>query len=360
MSLSEPVSIIIPAFNQLAYCRQCIDTLRMNTDTGSYRLILVDNGSDDGVGEYFDSLEGAVVIHAGENRGFAGGVNLGLAEARGHVLLLNSDTLVSRGWLPRLRDALEREDRVGIVGPMSNYVSGPQLIPDLEFTAQDEIDAYGDRLFAKHCGSYVVTNRLVGFCMLIRDTAFSSVGLFDERFGIGNYEDDDYGLRVQQAGYELRIASDCFVFHFGSRTFAGMGIQDDQWTNLLTENESRFREKWNAEPEHDRSAARASSISLNREARSALERGDHASAMSLLTKAIRTSPEIAENYNDLGAVLWGIGESERAIRLFNRALALDSGYSEALENLAAAEAAVGGDTKTFRKTLLQPSERSNT
>lgn len=358
--MSAPVSIIIPAFNQLAYCRQCIDTLRMNTESGTYRLILVDNGSDDGVGEYFDTIEGAVVVHAGANRGFAGGVNLGLAEASGHVLLLNNDTLVPRGWLPRLCDALERDDAVGMVGPMSNYVSGLQLIPDLDFTAQDEIDAYGDRLYAEQCGQYVTTNRLVGFCMLIRDSAFSAVGLFDERFGIGNYEDDDYGLRVQHAGYELRIASDCFVFHFGSRTFAGMGIQDDRWTRLLSENENRFREKWNAEPEHDRTAARASAVLLNRKARTALERGDHTSALSLLMNAIRTSPEIAQNYNDLGAVLWAIGEQDRAIRLFNRALAFDPDYAEARENLAAAEQAIGADSVAGRAPSLQPSERSKT
>ena len=83
--MSDLVSIIIPAFNQLDYCRQCVGTLQRNTE-GPYRLILVDNGSTDGVSEFFDNVAGAEVLHLGENRGFAGGVNAGLDAAEYHAL----------------------------------------------------------------------------------------------------------------------------------------------------------------------------------------------------------------------------------------------------------------------------------
>ena len=91
-----PLSIIIPAFNQLKYCQGCIASLRRCTPE-AHRLILVDNGSTDGVGDYFYSVPKAEVLHAEENLGFAGGVNLGLAKAVGHVVLLNSDTILSPG-----------------------------------------------------------------------------------------------------------------------------------------------------------------------------------------------------------------------------------------------------------------------
>ncbi len=332
-----PVSIVIPAYNQLDYCRQCLDSIQVNTEPGTYRLVLVNNGSDDGVGAYFDSIEGAAVIHAEENLGFAGGVNLGLAKADGHALILNSDTLVPRDWLPRLVAALERDTAVGIVGPMSNYVSGPQLVPDLEFTSMDEINAYSDRLHDERRGQFEATDRLVGFCMLIKDKALNQVPQFDEQFGIGNYEDDDYGIRVRKAGFELRIALDCFVFHYGHRTFAGMGVHNEALRALLDENGERFREKWKTSPEFDRAAARDTALSLNRDARGALETGDLKAGISLLAKAIRTSPELAENYNDLGAVLWEMGERRRATALFERALALNPNYAEAADNLDAAK-----------------------
>ena len=77
----KPISIVIPAFNQLEYCRACIESIRRVTER-AYRLILVDNGSSDGVSEYFDSLDGADVVHVPENLGFPAGSNLGLVGRR--------------------------------------------------------------------------------------------------------------------------------------------------------------------------------------------------------------------------------------------------------------------------------------
>ena len=60
-----------------------------------------------------------------------------------------------------------------------------------------------------------------GFCLLIRRAVIEAIGLLDEQFGIGCFEDDDYCLRAIQAGYRAVIAADAFVHHFGGRTFAG-------------------------------------------------------------------------------------------------------------------------------------------
>ncbi|MCX5758136.1 MAG: glycosyltransferase family 2 protein, partial [Candidatus Hydrogenedentes bacterium] len=193
--MAKLVSIIIPAFNQLHYCRQCVESIVANTD-GPYRLILVDNGSTDGVREYFDSVSGAIALHAEQNLGFAGGVNLGLARAEGHVLLLNSDTLVPPGWLGRLVNALESSDGIGMVGPLSNCVSGSQQLDGLSFTSTDEVHAFAGDLAQRNAGRLRDVARLVGFCLLIREEAFKAVGIFDESYGIGNFEDDDYCLRV--------------------------------------------------------------------------------------------------------------------------------------------------------------------
>ena len=83
--------------------------------------------------------------------------------------------------------------------------------------------------------------------MFIREEAVDKVGPFDESFGPGNFEDDDYCLRMRQAGYRLRIARDAFVFHYGSRTFLGMGIVGDQWDQLMTANQRSFVRKWGLE-----------------------------------------------------------------------------------------------------------------
>ena len=331
--MNKPVSIIIPAFNQFDYCRQCIQSIVMNTDR-PYRLILVDNGSTDGVGDFFDSISGATVIHTGRNLGFAGGVNRGLEEAEGHVLLLNSDTLAPQGWLGRLEDALESAADIGIVGPYSNCVSGSQQIDGLEFTSLDEINAFAGELAAKQPGQLRDVARLVGFCMLIRDETVRKIGLFDEAYGVGNFEDDDYCLRALRAGYRLCVAEDTFVFHYGSRTFLGMGMTGDAWDGLLRQNEQLFAEKWAVSPE-ERSDAIQASRQHNRRAREAADAGDWAGALRCFKQAIETAPHDDQNYSDLGMVLRRMGDTDRARGYFRRALRLNPENECARENLCA-------------------------
>ncbi len=339
MSADNPVSIIIPAFNQLAYCRQCVASVLMHT-TYPYRLILVDNGSNDGVAEFFDAVPDAVVVHAGENRGFAGGVNLGLQHAEGHILLLNSDTIVPRGWLERLVTALESDPHIGMVGPMSNCVSGSQQIDGLVLSDLEEINACADERALTHAGKLRDVARLVGFCLLIRAETAAAVGRFDETYGVGNFEDDDYCLRVLRAGYRLCVAEDAFVFHYGGRTFLGMGIVDDAWRDLIARNEKTFHEKWSVRPE-ERSDVVQQSREYNRRAAAALNEGDYVEAIRQYKAAIEVAPAYDLNYNDLGVALWRMGEHARAYDQFTRALRLNPENADARENLRIAAHALG-------------------
>lgn len=337
--MGEMVSIIIPAFNQLDYCRQCVNSVLSYTRP-PFKLILVDNGSTDGVGEFFDSVPDAMAIHSETNLGFAGGVNLGLAHAEGHVLLLNSDTLTPRGWLERMVGPFERESNIGMVGAMSNCVSGSQQIDGLDFSSMEEVNAFADELAAKNEGVVRDVSRLVGFCLLIRDRVFEQIGLFDESFGIGNFEDDDYCLRVLRAGYRLCVAEDAFVFHYGSRTFAGMGISAEAWQSLMAENERIFHEKWQARAE-ERSDAAQYSRQLNRQARDAYDRRDLPQAIALLRKAIAAFPLLDTNYNDLGAVCWEMEQYDKAFDLFCQAVRVNPQSEEARANLQDAATALG-------------------
>ncbi len=336
---AAPVSIIIPAFNQVAYCQACVASLLRCTQR-PYKLILVDNGSTDGVGPFFDSVAGAEAVHAEKNLGFAGGVNLGLERAEGHAVLLNSDTLLSPGWLERLEAALLSAPEIGMAGPMSNCAAGPQQIDGLSLRDEPEIDAFALALAARNAGRVRDVTRLVGFCLLLRDAAWTAAGRFDERFGIGNFEDDDYGTRLRRAGWRLAVAEDCFVFHHGGRTFEGMGLTGERFDRLLDENRRKYMEKWEVfVPGADAGARRAAR--LNDEAQRALADGDAAQALRLLRSAIEACPTEARHYNDLGVVLWQAGKHELACELFRQALAQDPQYPDALENARAAAEHLG-------------------
>lgn len=322
--MPTPVSIVIPAHNQLECCRQCIASIRAHTDY-PHRLILVDNGSTDGVAEFFDSVPDAVVVHSERNLGFPAGVNLGLAHAAGHVLLLNSDTLVPERWLNRLVAALDSAPRIGLVGPMSNCVSGPQLVPGLHLDTLDQINAFADARACEYRGRIADAERIVGFCMLVRDTAFAAVGPLDETFGIGNFEDDDYCLRVRKAGYRVCIAEDCFVFHYGSRTFSAMGFDNESFNTLIAQNEAVFHRKWGTEPGAPR--AERAAENLLAEARTLESDGKYAAAIARIKDAVALAPHYAPAYCQLGALLLKLNDKTRAIDQFRRALRLDPGHA---------------------------------
>lgn len=333
------ISIVIPVFNQLAYTLECVQSIRAHTHT-PYRLILVDNGSTEPVAETFQNRLDVTFVRSEKNLGFAGGVNLGLAEATGHVLLLNNDTLVPEGWLEGLERALLQAPDIGMVGPMSNWVSGSQLIPDLTFENLDDINAFALARRSQYPDSLRDVARLVGFCLLIRDVVVADVGPLDEAFGLGNFEDDDYCVRVLRAGYRLCVDEGSFVFHYGNRTFQSLGIRDAAWESLIETNAARFGAKWDLKPE-DRLDACRESLRINQRAADALGRGDLVDALRHYRDAIACAPNLARNHNDLAVALWQAGMADQAYRRLQMALRMDPGYVAARENLRDMSRAMG-------------------
>lgn len=237
-------SIVLVTFNQLEYTRLCIDSVLTHTQT-PFELVCVDNGSTDGTVDYLRTLAGATVVANGDNRGFPAAANQGIRAARGEqILLLNNDTVVTPGWLERMLAAFDHDPQVGLVGPCSNYCSGPQEIA-VPYEKLDRIVPFADDWARVNAGQIVDIDRLVGFCLLFRRSVVDRIGLLDERFGIGNFEDDDFCRRAIAAGFRTVLAVDAFVHHFGSRTFFGSGVDLGQ---LLRENQRKYDAKWGEAP----------------------------------------------------------------------------------------------------------------
>jgi GT2 family glycosyltransferase/tetratricopeptide (TPR) repeat protein/2-polyprenyl-3-methyl-5-hydroxy-6-metoxy-1,4-benzoquinol methylase/glycosyltransferase involved in cell wall biosynthesis len=247
-------SIVVLTHNQLPFTQQCVASLRLFTDE-PYELVFVDNASTDGTAEYLKALADQDprlrVVSNDTNRGFPAGVNQGMRVAHGRqVLLLNNDTVLTTGWLKRLLRALHAEPSIGLVGPCSNCVSGEQQVSVAYDSDLTDLDGFAWDWGKAHDGQREDTDRLVGFCLLIRREVIDAIGLLDDRFGLGCFEDDDYCRRALRAGFKAVIARDAFIHHFGSCSFAGAGI--DQ-AGLLHANRELFRRKW-----EDNSASLAS------------------------------------------------------------------------------------------------------
>ncbi|MGV2336285.1 MAG UNVERIFIED_CONTAM: glycosyltransferase [Planctomycetaceae bacterium] len=91
------------------------------------------------------------------------------------------------------------------------------------------------------CRNLTVTDRLVGFCLLFRREVMNRIGLLDEQFEVGCFEDDDFCRRARLVGYRAIIANHVFIHHFGSVTFEGAGFD---LHDILIQNERKYEEKW--------------------------------------------------------------------------------------------------------------------
>jgi len=250
------ISIIIPVHNQVEMTRECIGAIRENTD--DYEIVIVDNGSEmkeqykeymevlyfDGtmekvVSTYAPYQEGRVVRNE-ENLGFPAAVNQGIRAAKGDtIIILNNDVFVTPRWAEILQERLS--DGLDMVGAVTNQISGPQqvLIDQYEDVATLNIAAESRQKEKE--GQWYPWHRLVFFCVAIKKEVIKKIGLLDEIYTPGNYEDDDYCMRAIESGFKLGVAEDCYVHHGGSVTHQALGLN---YQELTLKNRKVFNEKW--------------------------------------------------------------------------------------------------------------------
>ena len=324
--------------NQLDFTKQCLDSLLKARSTRRrrlYELIVVDNGSTDGTLEYLSELirsrSDIKVIANPANLGFGAGNNQGIAAAQGEFIgILNNDLILTAGWLERMISQANHSDRVGVVGPRSNVVSGPQELTSLDYGDVPQMHLAADELAAEQSGQGFSYPRVVGFCMLVKRAVIDAIGGFDERFGRANFEDDDFCWRVNTAGFECRVADDVFIHHFGSRTFLGEQIDYKACMQSVRKLGTGLY----------RSGASIPSCRSDQTIRSLCASFNPASTFpncQILPffrsedgwRACPTAGEMADRYSAFGERLYGRGDSEEALRFFDTALSWDDGCAEA-------------------------------
>lgn len=226
------VDIVIPVHNARALVLACLASVARHA-RGDYRIVVIDDASTDAtlVGDlarFARDNDRAVLLTNRVNLGFVGTANRGMRNAGGRdVLLLNSDTVVSEGFLEGLSAAAYSGPRVGMCSPLSNNAticSVPEFCADNPLppgVTLEEMAALILRTSRKLRPELVTPH---GFCLFLRADMLAELGFFDEHhFGKGFGEENDLGERARKRGFRTILADDVYVWHAGKASFGDHG-----------------------------------------------------------------------------------------------------------------------------------------
>jgi GT2 family glycosyltransferase len=246
--MSPPrATLVTPLFNKVEFTQACLTAVSANTETDDYQVVLVDNGSSDGTGDFLDLLEGDVdVVRNERNRGFAVASNQGAALARSDVIVfLNNDTEPFAGWLEPLLRVLEERPEVAAVGSRLLFPDG--LIQHAGVAIVEEVtpqrQVFGGvhayyRMPAEHPEVMVPRDwqAVTGACMAVRRDLFEAVGGFDEAYWNGN-EDVDLCFELGSRGHRVAYEPTSVLIHHES-------VSGPERFSKVPENERRLMDKW--------------------------------------------------------------------------------------------------------------------
>ncbi|HBF36341.1 MAG TPA: glycosyltransferase family 2 protein [Firmicutes bacterium] len=234
--------IIIVNYNTKEYLADCLQSIdSFSGNTGNYQVWVVDNASTDGSADLIQKYGKFVSgIYNPENRGYGRACNQGISAGVGdHIFFLNSDTLVTAGWLPPLIKALNSSE-VAVVGPrlinpegllVGVGVVGTNAHPFIRgWNEPNEPACYNQSIQVLSVG---------GACMGIKRELIPKLGLFDEHY-FHYFEETDYCYNARFHGYQVIYCPESTVIHRVNGS-----CQDFQRLRIYyREGEKYFQKKW--------------------------------------------------------------------------------------------------------------------
>lgn len=283
------VGIIVVSFNHFLFTKACINSILAYTDSNSYKLCLVDNGSTDETKIWARSLLSDKVldrfIDNDYNMGACKASNQGVSWALNepdltHIMVMANDHIVTEDWLPPLllsefdctnpfvfHSVSEIRALYPKIGPIVEKYKPLRL----KYLQEDNVDnmihvikqTYGDlnkfvdAYKADNISDpYIPTERTFWPGLIIyKKKVIEKVGLKDEeylKYDLASYADIDYYLRVHLAGFSSGMAMLSYVHHWGSITTRKLGLKQDKGSAGYVNNElgayRYFIKKWGVDP----------------------------------------------------------------------------------------------------------------
>jgi GT2 family glycosyltransferase len=222
------LSIVTLSWDQLAYTRRFVDSVRAHTGV-PYELIIVDNGSQPEARRYVEEAADVCLLNP-QNAGFARGMNQGARRAKGDALVfVNNDTVVPPGWAESLLEAASLVERPGIVAPA--VTAGGSFV-----TVRSE--------------AHPVVREILPFslppaavCYLVPRDAFEEAGGWSEEYHLGGAEDVDLCFTMWSRGRQVLVDERVLLEH---RSKATTAAKLGDWRTIWKQNRELFIERWSA------------------------------------------------------------------------------------------------------------------
>lgn len=223
------VTIVIPVYKDWKSLESCLDSLIKYLDNRHQVLIVNDNGPDADILEskITDCITGYdnfKYYRNSRNIGFVKTCNKAVYEldkTENDIFLLNSDTQVTPGFLDEMLECLYQFESCGVVCPRSNNATF-LTIPvknniNRTFSAEESYSIFCQLKETLPKCTVLLTG--VGFAFLIKRSLLKEEYLFDEIFGLGYNEENDFCMRIRKKGYITLMANHAYVYHMEGVSF---------------------------------------------------------------------------------------------------------------------------------------------
>jgi GT2 family glycosyltransferase len=233
--VSAGPDIVVAVYNAFDALERCVASLVRTVDPRVRKVLIDDASTDPRVAGLFEHLarrsgENWLLLRNSENLGFVRTANRGMVLSDRDVVLLNSDTRVTEGWLEGLVRCAQSDPNIGTATPFSN---NGEICSFPLFCAvnpvPDDPDLMARVVAAAGPPQYPDLPTAVGFCMYIKRALLDAIGVFDaERFSPGYGEENDFCMRAVVAGFRNVLCDEVYVVHEGGRSFGEQGLEPDQ------------------------------------------------------------------------------------------------------------------------------------
>jgi hypothetical protein len=216
--INSKVAVIIVNWKKYDITSICIESI-LNSTNSNFKIILVDNESDNKKVKNFKYRDEIKIIQNKKNEGFSKANNIGIDYALknnyDYTLLINNDTIVEKNLIEVLLKTAQAKN-FSAVQPLILKYSGKEI-----WNAGGRINYFfGNFITRKKVGnslnsSHELTEWLTGCCCLFKTKIFKEIGKLDESF-FAYYEDVDFSLRLKKHGYKIGFTSKTHIYHYES------------------------------------------------------------------------------------------------------------------------------------------------